>query len=324
MQMLRTREALEPERRLPMSSKKTIENSPSKTAMFAALYRAIAHKEAAKAGSIRGDDLAEHFLPRVLRALLKLGFFRRSLRNKSEELTPGLYDYVIARTAFMDEQYLEALKDGVEQIVLLGAGYDTRASRLMNGSPNVLVFELDADETQKRKKACLAKTRTGIPEGVVFASIDFDKEALKDVLERSGYDNTRKTLFVWEGVSYYISQAAVKHVLDQVKHNRHPQSRIAFDYAVALNDTNVDRIFGARAFLKTWRKRRAGEPFVFTLEEGALPTFLEAGGLELKRHSDADEIDRRYHRQVEGRDHSGRVAGYFGFAVAARRQHDGH
>lgn len=181
-----------------------------------------------------------------------------------------------------------------------------------------MVFELDATETLARKKACLEKAGTLVPDGVVMASIDFDKQSLTDALQRSGYSDDKMTLFIWEGVSYYLSPAAVDHVLDLVKRNRRPRSRIAFDYAVALDDENIDRFHGARAFVETWKKRRSGEPFEFTIEEGTLPSFLQERGLELMEHKDTEEIERSYLGRGDGH-----ASGFFRLAVAARSRHNG-
>jgi O-methyltransferase involved in polyketide biosynthesis len=97
--------------------KRTIERSPSKTAMFAALYRAIAHREA-PAERWGADGMAKYFLPCLLRFLVRFRSVRASVQRKSGKMTPGLYEYVLARTAFMDDQFERAIGQGAEQVVL--------------------------------------------------------------------------------------------------------------------------------------------------------------------------------------------------------------
>jgi methyltransferase (TIGR00027 family) len=105
-----------------------VEKKHSKTAMMAVLYRAIHNIEYnnEKYGS---DYLAKYFLFDIYRWLIKTQFFRTMFKTKSESLTPGIYGYVLARTAFFDEIFKTSIENGYNQIVLLGAGYDSRAYR---------------------------------------------------------------------------------------------------------------------------------------------------------------------------------------------------
>lgn len=292
---------------------RSVQKAPSRTALVAAFYRAMAHIDATVEG-IGSDHLARTLLPSVQRFLVGLGWVRRAIRRKSERLTPGVFEYVLARTAFFDEQYTRALNDGTRQIVLLGAGYDTRPCR-MPAPDGVTVIELDIAPTQQRKRKCLERAGIVTPSGLVFASIDFNTQSVAGVLRKAGYDAGRKTLFLWEGVTYYLTQDAVDDVLRFVGENAYPETAIVFDYAINLSDENMDRIHGARAFTETWRKRHTGEPFRFFIDQGALPSFLGKKGLEPVEHLDASEMERAYATGDAGAP-TGKVAGFFCFAVA--------
>lgn len=295
-------------------AKKKLKQQPSKTAMFAALYRAIAHRElAGHAGG--GDYLAETFLPGMLRILVRFAWVRASVRRKSDALTPGFYEYVVARTAFVDELFQSALASQMQQIVLLGAGYDTRAYRFAAQNRSTTVFELDAPEMLARKRMFLSRAGICVPERVAFAPLDFNRDVITDVLELVGYDETVQTLFVWEGVSYYLQPEAARATLDVVRNNAHPRSAIAFDYALTLDEGSLDSYHGAREFLKTWKKRRSAEPFEFTVDAGQFPSFLGSSGLVAAQHLNSGQIEQAFLRRADGT-RLGRAPGFFEFAVA--------
>jgi len=292
---------------------RTVQQAPSHTALAAAVYRAMAHRDATVEG-IGSDDLAWTFLSGTHRFLVRFGWIRRAIRRKSESVTPGIYEYVLARTAFLDERYARTLDDGTEQIVLLGAGYDTRPRR-MPTPDGVKVIELDIGPTQERKRDCLRRAGLAEPAGLVFAPIDFDTRSIATVLREAGYDPGRKTFFLWEGVTYYLTGDAVDDVLRLVRENTHPETTIAFDYAITLSDENIDRIHGARTFTETWRKHRQAEPFRFFIDQGSLPSFLGERGLALVEHLDTSEMEGAYSTGDAGAP-TGRVNGIFRLAVA--------
>lgn len=292
---------------------RTVQQAPSHTALAAAFYRAMAHRDATVEG-IGSDHLAWTFLSGAHRLLVRFGWIRRAIRRKSERATPGVYEYVLARTAFFDERYARTRDDGTGQIVLLGAGYDTRPRR-MPSPAGLKVIELDIAPTQERKRDCLGRAGVAEPAGLVFAPIDFDTQSIASVLREAGYDPGRKTFFLWEGVSYYLTGDAVDDVLRLVRENTHPETTIAFDYAITLSDENIDRIHGARTFTETWREHHQGEPFRFFIDEGALPSFLGERGLDLVEHLDAGEIESAYSTGHAGAP-TGKVTGFFRLAVA--------
>jgi methyltransferase (TIGR00027 family) len=295
---------------------KTVQQAPSETALAAAFYRAMAHTDATVEG-IGSDDLAWTFLSRPHRLLVRFGWSRYVIRLKSERATPGIYEYLLARTAFFDERYARALDDGTEQIVLLGAGYDTRPHR-MPSAGGQKVIELDVAPTQQRKRECLRRAGLTEPAGLVFAPIDFNTQTIASVLREAGYDPARKTLFLWEGVTYYLNGDAVDDVLRFVRDNSHSETSIVFDYALTLSDENIDRLHGARAFTETWRKHYQHEPFTFFIDQGALASFLSERGFDLVEHLDAGEMERTY-ATGDAKAPTGKVTGFFCLAVASPR-----
>jgi len=143
-------------------SKKGVEQKHSETAIFAALYRAVANKEYINSERLGPDYLAEYFLPPHFKFLIKFKKIRLNVQKKAHKLTPGMYEYMIARTVFFDQAVKDALNNKFSQIVILGAGYDTRAYRYAALNKETKIFELDVATTQKRKRTCLKKAQIDI------------------------------------------------------------------------------------------------------------------------------------------------------------------
>jgi len=295
--------------------KKGVAKRHSETAIFAALYRTIANKEF-KNERFGSDYLAEYFLPSYFRFFIKFKKIRENFKNKSNRLTPGLYEYMLARTVFFDHVFIGALNENIPQIVLLGAGYDTRAFRLAKLNKAAKIIELDITATQNRKKKCLKKAHLEIPEQVTLVPIDFNKESLQNVLENAGYDHDEKTLFIWEGVSYYLEPESVDATLAFVNKSSPNESVIVFDYAVSISEENIDNYYGVKEFAQTWRKHRSGELFRFTIDEGKIEPFLEQRGLKIVNHLDHKEIEKTFLLNENG-SLIGQITGFFRFAMAS-------
>ncbi len=129
---------------------KQVKDRHSQTALFAALCRAVAAKD--HAGEPLGSDtVAACFLPPHLRFLIKFEYIRKKFVKKNAQMTPGAYAYVLARTVFFDGLFTDSINKQITQIVLLGAGYDSRAFRFEAISRRSRIFELDIATTQQRK-----------------------------------------------------------------------------------------------------------------------------------------------------------------------------
>ena len=200
--------------------------------------------------------------------------------------------------------------------MLLGAGYDTRAYRFAKLNNTTKIIELDIATTQNRKKKCLKKVQIDIPKQVTLVSIDFNRESLKSVLENAGYESNEKTLFIWEGVSYYLESDSVDAMLEFVSHSSHNESVIAFDYAISISEENINNYYGVKEFAQTWRKHRSNELFRFAIDEGKIGFFLEQRGLKMVDHLDNKEIEKTFLLYENG-SLIGQITGAFRFAMAS-------
>jgi methyltransferase (TIGR00027 family) len=292
-----------------------VEQKPSETALFAALRRTLAHKKYQNQ-KFGPDDLAECFLPAHFRFFLKFKKIRANTQEKLNGFLPGLNEYMIARTAYFDGLFVDALKDETPQIVLLGAGYDSRAYRFAKQNHGTKIFELDIAPTQNQKKKCLKRARIELPGGVTLVPIDFNKESLKDVLENAGYNPAEKTLFIWEGVSYYLDAESVDATLAFASHAAHPESTIAFDYTITLSDPNMDDYYGAEVFAQTMKEQHGDEELTFSMDDGAIESFLASRDLKMVDHLDNKEIERRFLTDDDGT-LIGHMTGHFRFVLGS-------
>ena len=208
------------------------------------------------------DRLAKHFLG--LKYRIVTGIRPQPLLKRLVHLVaPGSYCFAIVRTRHFDEILLSEIRAGIEQVVLLGAGYDSRALRFRQELQRIRVFEIDHPGTQARKKRILAKISTERPAGLSYISVDFNRQSFQTALAEHGFSPEKKTLFLWEGVSYYLPQPVVEAVLDFVS-SCAAGSSIAFDYAIKRFVDGDTSTYGGKQVAK-WLKK-IGEPFLFGLE----------------------------------------------------------
>jgi len=297
---------------------KGVDEKPSETALFAALRRTLANKEFGDE-KFGPDHLAEYFLPPHFRFFLKFKKIQANTKEKLNEALPGLTEYMIARTAYFDGLFVDTLKKDFPQIVLLGIGYDTRAYRFAELNKGTKIFELDIAPTQNQKKIYLKKARIEIPKNVKFVSIDFNKEFLGDVLEKAGFEGQEKTLFIWEGVTYYLDAESVDATLNFVSKSSHPESIIAFDYTLSVSEENLANYYGVKEFAQTMREHHAAEELTFSIQEGEIELFLEGRNLKMLEHLDNQEIEKKFLTMDDGT-LIGRTTGHFRFVSASPKK----
>jgi methyltransferase (TIGR00027 family) len=292
-------------------SNKRIETKSSRTAAYTCFARGCATRE--KDPRFRGpDDMAEVMFPPLARLSLNFSPLRKFMMRQM--FPPGIYEYVLARTKVMDSVFIDALEARFAQIVLLGAGFDTRAVRFAGQNLGTKVIELDVPTTQQPKIEILRRKNVRLPQELVFAPIDFDKEDIFEVLSRADYLAGQKSLFLWEGVTMYLSAQAVDGTLNFIRSRAAPGSRVAFDYIYASVLRRENRYYGEQGIFETVSK--TGEGWTFGLEEGEIESFLSERGFEIVAHYTPPELEKLYLTAEDGTLH-GRVNGTHCIVVAA-------
>jgi methyltransferase (TIGR00027 family) len=163
----------------------------STTALGIAATRAIESEKPA-GERICDDAYARRFLNPLFYQIMR--FF--VLTGYAERSGPGVMGYLAARCRHIDEFLLKMTGEGLEQLVILGAGFDSRAYRYANRLEHVKVFEVDHPATQAAKLDKLCHIFGQAPAHVTYLGVDFNTQALDRRLFEYGYDQRRKTLFV--------------------------------------------------------------------------------------------------------------------------------
>lgn len=259
---------------------------PSRTSLSAAAGRAIASRDtnpetrcpdSMAARLIRREDL-DVLTGSVIPAYYDLTW-DEVLRRESGA---GRYPYInmTLRTMHIDAKVRAAVAEGIGQLVILGAGLDSRAYRMTNELAKVRVFEVDFPPTQEDKKQRVKAALGKVPENVTYAGIDFAKQTLDEVLSAAGHRSSSKSLCVMEGVTMYLSADAVSSTLHFVSKNTAPGGGIVFDYF----DRRLLEGEGQTPFYRsnTTLYRSWGEPQGFGIPGYDSRRFAEQHGLRLR------------------------------------------
>jgi methyltransferase (TIGR00027 family) len=263
----------------------------STTAEQMALSRAIETRKPA-AERICCDPLAERFLGAKYRILLCSRPFRDAAEALIEKRFAGHHYYVIARTRYFDDFLQQRLPDGAEQLVILGAGYDSRPYRYIDQLAGVQVFEVDHPATSLAKQAKIGALFGEKPANIAYVAVDFTVDELSDKLLEHGYRPARSTVFLWEGVTPYLNLEAVDAVLGFVTGSAAPGSAILFDYILRSVPQGTCTLRGAsNEFAKM---SRGSEPLTFGIDEGQAPAFLTSRGFHNVVDVGSQELTSRY------------------------------
>ena len=247
--------------------------TPSKTAEEVTLVR-IMESTKPEDERICYDPLAIHFIGHKTLELLQKD---PEIEKGKQTVFKGVANTIAARVRYFDDFVKKSINEGIEQLVILGAGYDTRAYRIEGIKENVKVFELDHPSTQSIKIEKIKEIFGFLPDHVTYVSIDLEKEILSEKLFKNGYDPLKKTLFLMEGLTLYISPETVDKILSFIVKNSGKGSFVIFDYgSISSNfSENPDRKI-AENLLKFMEK--SGEAMKFGLDEGTAEIFLSERG----------------------------------------------
>lgn len=272
-----------------------IETRASGTADIMCLARAASYKDKRECYS-GPDDIAYILVPPFFKLLLKSRWltkpFMRLIYQK------GMYEYIIARTKYIDAVFIQALKQGFDQVAILGAGLDSRALRFHGLNQKTMIFELDATITQQEKLKAYRAKKLNMPKNLIFVPIDFNKNNLAEKIERAGFIAGMKTLFIMEGVTMYLSAEAVDSTLRFISKVSGSGSLVVFDYIHGGVIRGENRYFGEKDAAK--RVAKLGEAWTFALEEEEVESFLDKYNIQLQDHSRTQDLENRYFRNPKG------------------------
>lgn len=284
----------------------------SRTAQHNALFRALESSQPRERRLVH-DPLAAHFLSGALSLVERLGRvpgLRGLLPWYIDRRWPGARPALVARTRLIDEAILAGLAGPTEQLVILGAGLDSRAHRLP-GLEDRTVFEIDHPDTQAFKLAAVSRVFASPPEHVRYVASDFSHGDLAAAMAAAGYRESRRSFLLWEGVTGYLSAQAVDATLAWCARAA-AGSRLLFTYLHRDILTRPEAFAGSKRLFASLAK--VGEELRFGIDPAELAAFLAVRGFELESDVGAAEYRRRYYG-----DRARRMKGHEFYRVAQAR-----
>ena len=218
----------------------------------------------------------------------------------SGKLAPGFHEHIISRTLFIDELITNNAANGVEQYVILGAGYDSRAHRLDLPS-SLRIFEVDQSEVQTRKRSKIPKELPN-SENVTYVSVDFSNQSLSKQLLAEGFDQSKSTIFTLEGVSQYITKDALTSTIMEIASlTEDTNSTFFISYVDELLLKDPIACFGKgypkpakKAKLITDLSAKVGEAWVSFYNEKELESLLSENGFSIKQNMTLKDLNSEY------------------------------
>ncbi len=240
------------------------------------------------------DYIAIKLLPKFILLFIKLGMKIRVIRRiYQNKMAPnGIYEYVIARTKYIDSIFKDAVLNKFDQILIFGAGFDSRGIRLLDPNCKTKVFELDVPITQNAKINQLKKRKVKINTNIIFIPIDFNRESIEDKLIQSGFEKNKKSLFILEGLLMYLSPEAVDSTFKIISKFAGLESGIVFDYIYSSVLRRENIYYGEKDIINFVIK--AGEGWTFGIEKGKVEIFLKKYNLKLIKDADAGYLESKY------------------------------
>lgn len=282
----------------------------SKTSIYVAAGRAVGSREPDP--SVRNPDhLAEKLLgdPAALNIdhpavrALSIGY-DEAMQNPE---VIGIVRAMMIRTRFIDEALERAIAGGATQVAVLGAGFDSHAYRCRELLAHARVFEVDRPVTQALKRQRVLEAVGDPPDNLTYVPIDFQHEDLREVLTRHGYETSRRTFFILEGVTMYVPEEAVRSTFAFIAAHP-PGSSVVFDFVSRpmvdfLATGNLDAIpEAARPGYQRFLNLLRDEPWVFGIPVDGERAFFEGTGLELREFFviGGEESLKRYATRADG------------------------
>lgn len=264
----------------------------SRTAQYMAFFRAL-ETERNSNDKLFSDAFAIHFLEAKLRfatRMSKYSIIRKFIHSKIQKRIPGALSSGIARTKYIDDLLQSTIDKGVKQVIILGAGFDTRALRL-NFLEKIPVIEIDHPNTSNFKKAIYKNRIDNLPKNIDFYQIDFNKQSLDELAEQHSFDFTKPTTVIWEGVTNYLTEDAIKNTFAFISKFA-KNSSVIFTYVHKKILENPAAFLGGEKLLKDLNKLEEKWTFGFQPEE--LSNYLNQFDMLVIEDMGATEYREKY------------------------------
>jgi methyltransferase (TIGR00027 family) len=265
----------------------------SKTAQYMAFFRALETQQP-PARRLFDDPFALALLSGTLRTYARLAnvpVLGAFVHGVLELGWPYTRSSGVVRTRAIDDSVRQSIKGGAHQVLLLGAGFDSRGLRLVEAK-TIAVFEVDHPATQQEKEKRLQVYIGCLPANVQYVPVNFERDDLEGKLLEAGFDPGIPAVAVWEGVISYLTESAVQGTFSILARLLAPSSTLIFTY---MHKGALD---GSKAFpgARRWRSwvSFSGEPFIYGFDPDTLADLLKPFGFSLQSDASTEEIARHY------------------------------
>jgi methyltransferase (TIGR00027 family) len=245
-------------------------------------------------GRILRDDYVSWFFDESTTANLRNEntYVNNNPNDSAQVFSRIAYRYAILREKHIDGIIEHSVESGCRQLLLLGSGYDTRFFRLPSiRKHSVATFEVDLPDTIKEKMMVLKKRLGSLPAGLSLIPLNFNENDW-DGIVRGGFQPEIPTVYVWQGVSYYLPEQTVFSVLNYIRSKMVAGSILAFDCCWPLMLTENDEIPGIRFHIE--RLKQIGEPYIFGIDPKDMQSWLEGKGFRNICISSPNDLEMTY------------------------------
>ncbi len=275
----------------------------SRTALATSLMRAIHSR--LDPMPILDDQWGDRLIPEPVRAVFRQGaldrmvpdartkalLFPDSVLDVALRASPAYADVVI-RTRYTEDALKSAIAKGIEQYVIIGAGFDSFACRMPDYARQLNIYEVDHPATQNFKRQCLAKCDVAHSDAVHFVAADLSTEELGTALARSSFQLALPTFFSWLGVTMYLTREANLAALRAIASCAPLGSELVFTY---LDESVFDADVGSESFRNLRNHVSSlGEPWLSGFNPANIAEQLRDNGLLLLEDLSGEQMVARY------------------------------
>ncbi|WP_138378901.1 class I SAM-dependent methyltransferase [Luteithermobacter gelatinilyticus] len=249
----------------------------SHTADFAAAIRATYQYRPEKV--LHEDPFAIDLTSPLFRFIVKTPFLRRLIMEKYFLRRLGASLTILSRARYAEEYFHNAYRQGIRQVLVLGAGLDAFALKFAALPETLAIYELDHPNTQATKQQRLAARQLRSPHQHHFIPIDFSRDSIADVLSGSTIELSRPVYVSWMGMTYYLRKSDILETLKALDRILAPGSHMTFDY---MDERLFDDTFlvtdpvlkkSIKVFFEFTEKH--GEPLLTGFSKSSLKELLE-------------------------------------------------
>jgi methyltransferase (TIGR00027 family) len=192
---------------------------------------------------------------------------------------------------YAEDEVGRSMGEGIDQYVIMGAGFDTFALRRADAVGRLHVFEIDFPDVQALKRERIKKAERVPAQIPTFVPVDFESMNITTALAASGFDPEKPSVWSWMNTIPYLTNEATEATLEEVSRLMAPGSRIVLNYQgeVPLTPAQVEYLGTLRNMTREW-----GEPMKSRWKPEAFEEMLASCGLQTLDHSTEDDLNERY------------------------------